>query len=1472
MRSQMSAFMKVSAAAVLALAAGTVDAQCITKHPQSQSLCPGGSIQLKSLSGSLGASYQWFRDGVLIPGATNRDLTINNAQPNQSGSYTVRVTGGFNNCNVMSDPAVVTVFHPVAISAQPSSTPGALGQPASFSIGATGGVTSFRWTRNGVIIPGATSNTLTIPAAKYLDIGATYQAIVIGNCGSVSSQPVMLTSPTDPASVEYFRFIRGVAATEIVRSSFARTFNPVLAVTIAAVAEVAARNPNATQAQLEQFATAYQAALRARYSDDPDLKRGFNLQTAVAFCTPVTAVPGLDTNIGPAVLERLGMDHNAPNRTLQMIAFQGSLSYRFATSDQMATLLGNVFADRDAVGVSNASVQGAVTTLARAAGIEPFPTNAQLVQNNPEVARGINLIPPGRAAFLAEQAAGFPAMRAALDAEYAALKTFIDNEINDLKIYKQQYPTLESTYNAAQNAQIVQNALANRTADLVQLNQSRAGISFATAVMARDAQNAGPEAAIERQFANLNVDMASAASDSISTALQGASVLISAGVSAAEGPVGMVGAVGTILGGLAELIPGVIPEDTGPSPMQMVSDQITDLANQVEEIRVEMTDRFNRIDSQLTTISSSIDSGFAAMVGYFNGVNVNLQSIQTQIATAQSNLNRLEQNLYGVLADGFNFPFITAMDTYLNYQERNNQDIARDDYIAAEGTFYSSATNQAISQTYAGPNAPSLSYDATAVDQLNNFTLGYNINNLRAFPSQWLGLPSLGTQRVPNPMSWSLNADAYAQLGRENPWYFAQTVSGDPTRISNVLNGGQAVQAVMSAARSPQLMDRLKTDNLSRSQALDTNLNSALSDYMTTRGISSSHINLWGGTAQRVPSNSGAFSYPAFSMRMMRFAEGCNFTTVPLFNTAPAPFASTTTAWGIVPDQYIAAAYLGIPGRSLQNYFWTFRFNGEPTPGVGTGWTLVGSSGTKYSATVDVELWWSPNHGTTTPVQGGGQVLRLGCGGGAAGDQMVVSRRYVFNVGPVDIGVDPSSLWTTFMNRWNNTYTIPAGTVQPLKSTFHLLDASIDTSYEWGHAPAWTAQTIVEPAALASVTADVNDKLREYQVGYYNTLLTPLSGGADSGNIKAAADLASVPVMLIDAYLSLGAPESFASSDVLRGMIRGSELRLDRQGAFNFFLAQRDSVAAMAAGTPAPTTRPIWRDEVSRRHTSFDLEFDAATAGTRTERYPFMNWTVANLDFLRVNARRLAADDTYVTPPNQALVVPASAGVLANDVTPPRDGLTPRFNPTAVLDQAPSTGVLTLASNGGFIYTPPTNFTGTVSFRYKARGDIQAGAQNIVDSLPATVVVRVADCSPSFAAQPADADLVEGATAGFSAAVTLSGGRVTYQWRKDGVPMTNDARIVGADGPSLVISNVTLADRANYDVVVTSGCGTITSRAAGLGYCTGDINHDGQTDLNDFFDFLNAFDTYAPLADLDLSGEVDLSDFFEFLNRFDTPC
>jgi hypothetical protein len=59
-------------------------------------------------------------------------------------------------------------------------------------------------------------------------------------------------------------------------------------------------------------------------------------------------------------------------------------------------------------------------------------------------------------------------------------------------------------------------------------------------------------------------------------------------------------------------------------------------------------------------------------------------------------------------------------------------------------------------------------------------------------------------------------------------------------------------------------------------------------------------------------------------------------------------------------------------------------------------------------------------------------------------------------------------------------------------------------------------------------------------------------------------------------------------------------------------------------------------------------------------------------------------------------------------------------------------------------------------------------------------------------------------------------GPLTYQWRKDGVPLFDGGPISGSQTATLTIDPVAFSDAGSYDVVVTDSCGSVTSNTATL--------------------------------------------------------
>ncbi len=106
--------------------------------------------------------------------------------------------------------------------------------------------------------------------------------------------------------------------------------------------------------------------------------------------------------------------------------------------------------------------------------------------------------------------------------------------------------------------------------------------------------------------------------------------------------------------------------------------------------------------------------------------------------------------------------------------------------------------------------------------------------------------------------------------------------------------------------------------------------------------------------------------------------------------------------------------------------------------------------------------------------------------------------------------------------------------------------------------------------------------------------------------------------------------------------------------------------------------------------------------------------------------------------------------------------------------------------------------------------------------------------APAILIPPASATVPVGGSVTFS--VAASGPGRSYQWRRNGTPLTDSGRISGATTATLTITGVVPADAGSYTVTVTNACGSATSSPATLtvtGSAIADADLDGDVDLRD---------------------------------------
>jgi hypothetical protein len=154
------------------------------------SLCLGGSVVLNGAGSGTGMSYQWFRNGVAIAGATTSSYSATLA-----GDYTLFVANG-NGCSKTSAPVNVKVSQlPTVYNiAAASTTELCAGEPVSVLLRATADFTTditYQWFKDGAPIGGATAATYTATAPGSYSVEF---ANVI--CGKVAAQPVTISQGT----------------------------------------------------------------------------------------------------------------------------------------------------------------------------------------------------------------------------------------------------------------------------------------------------------------------------------------------------------------------------------------------------------------------------------------------------------------------------------------------------------------------------------------------------------------------------------------------------------------------------------------------------------------------------------------------------------------------------------------------------------------------------------------------------------------------------------------------------------------------------------------------------------------------------------------------------------------------------------------------------------------------------------------------------------------------------------------------------------------------------------------------------------------------------------------------------------------------------------------------------------------------------------------------------------------------------
>ena len=174
----------------------TTNAPVILQQPLDVMVAQGGSAGFDvTAAGTPPVSYQWRRNGVFIPDATDASYVLTHVQVDAAGVYDVVIS----DMNGVVNSAVATLSLAVApaITSPPATVTAAAGSTATFTVVVVGsGPLGYQWSLDGVSIPSATSDTLTLTNLQPAQSGS-YTVAVSNSAGTAvsPSAPLWVVTP-----------------------------------------------------------------------------------------------------------------------------------------------------------------------------------------------------------------------------------------------------------------------------------------------------------------------------------------------------------------------------------------------------------------------------------------------------------------------------------------------------------------------------------------------------------------------------------------------------------------------------------------------------------------------------------------------------------------------------------------------------------------------------------------------------------------------------------------------------------------------------------------------------------------------------------------------------------------------------------------------------------------------------------------------------------------------------------------------------------------------------------------------------------------------------------------------------------------------------------------------------------------------------------------------------------------------------
>jgi len=1104
---------------------------------------------------------------------------------------------------------------------------------------------------------------------------------------------------------EYAVFLDAVRAAEYVRtdSMLSEMGNQRAFGVIAAVSAFVDINPNATPEQVSIFMSMFDASLSEASTDDPNLNRVEDFVAAVRYTViEEPALEGLDMRVGVLALSLLGVVIPEPDgfESIQqrMVRYESAIARPINQNrNELYDLLVRGFMGQDASGTVREELAEMLDQYLSNQGFMPMLGMVRVDRENVEAAMA--MLPADYEGYQLAIVPGAEndALRGSIQIEMDQLQLHIDQLLADISSSLEEAPGLLE--NTEATPEEMEDLLEELHENLENSTRARA-LSSAAALLMLQSQfdEIDHYATLTRNYtaAAAEMDNTFAYLESGLSFTQHLAGAFLAGDDTAAYVDNLFGLAGDVLG-FTELFV------SGPSVDEQIFEQVIELRQQVEDLRVEMHERFDRIDQQLNVMYSTIVFGFDQIGDQIGDLQSDVDSLILDMAAARSQLRRLEQALYGVAEDILLTDLTSESNTVLDYRDENGIDLpysgGSPDFITASESFFTYANVTALSEAFSGSRSNPTVLLHNADDYIGAGPVTNRINDLAVLPAS-LGVSLLATTDLVGIEPWTQAASAYAQLARENPWYFAfryQTQLEDYNADPGNESLPELDRTILSGQRIVQFIDSIREQDSNGESALFgaliQNYRNAADSFQAevdqfieeqippsfTNG--STTLDYWGETDQEISQ-----LLPTLSTVALTDFAG---TISLLVNAANKGYRTFSSITNLSEARRAQVYHLIKRQRAIENgqSAADFRLRARALNIVG-------------EVVLYLYLGDSPN----TVNYETARIIRMS---------------QQFNIGglwqyfPVSSDADARNLVVT---SWSNS---------AIEDQIAFSKSTPSVGSTWTVTPGFQRLRVNSSSPYVAQDQTILPEMHQCRQEVRTAMLASMLNSNSTLN-NAARNLDHAEA-LIDAYVSIGMPEELNASDLLRSALRGAP------GSSEIGLRSLDVVRMIADIEEADNSEtPIDRDQSvlalgDMLNDRIDIVEEEILAGLdRPLAVPgYVQWMIKELENLRATAFTLATDDTYIASNDGSVVGTNENGLLSNDIDQ-------EFRTIAVdIDYvnepeyiAPANGQVSIDPDGTFVYQADPGFHGTDTFTYRTVSTITTNG-GVFQSAPATVLLIV---------------------------------------------------------------------------------------------------------------------------------------------------